>query len=205
MYVLNPVDKQYFFKNNLPRDYALLRPIKIPDFYSHILINNMIEINKHFKKYDVIKNNPCKYFNYRYNPRHYIPAYYLSRTNNFPGFYYKHFAQPFNKNTFNEVWRHCGEVLEATSHNRFRTIADVTSNLFRYWQLAKGDFFPEAPGRHRVKYNVATSNVDRIKKTIEDKHVKELCLNDTDCSDETYAEIRQQFDKKFPNKSSFEV
>jgi len=205
MYILNSIQENYFFKNNLPRDYALLRPIKIPDFYSHIIINNMIEINKQFKKNEAIRKNLHKFFNFRYGIRHFVPAYYISRVNNFPGFFYKHFSQPFLKSTFDEAWEHCREILEATSHNRFRTIADVTSNLFRYWQLAKGNFFPEIPNKNKKKYNVAISNVDQIKKTITNKHIKELCLNDTDCPDETYYQIINCFDNKFPDKSSFEV
>ena len=205
MFMLNPIKEDYFFTGNLPRDYAILRPIKIPDFYSHIVINNMIEINKNFKKNTVLKNNFRKYFNYRYGLKHFIPAYYISRINTFPGFFYKHFAQPFLKSTFEEVWLHCNEVLKATSHNRFRTIADVTSNLFRYWQLAKGDFSPETPSKHRKKYNVSASNKEQIKKTIGSTHIKELCLNDTDCPNEVYAELLNSFDKKFPNKSSFEI
>lgn len=205
MYILNPVKANYFFENNLPKDYALLRPIKIPDFYSHIVINNMIEINKHFNKYKTIKSNFTKYFNCRYSPRYYVPAYYISRENFFPGFYYKHFAQPFLKTTFKEVWMHCREALEATSCNRFRTIADVTSYLFRYWQLAKGDFSPETPNKKRKKYNVSASNINQIEKTLKSKCIKELCLNDTDCSDEIYFNLKKYFEDKYPDKSTFEL
>ncbi|MCL2400033.1 MAG: stealth family protein [Defluviitaleaceae bacterium] len=205
MYILNPINKDYYFKYNLPKDYALLRPIKIPDFYSHVIINNMIEVNKHFNKSEVMKKNLGKYFNFRYGLRHFIPTYYISRVNNFPGFFYKHFSQPFLRNTFEDVWHHCSEVLEATSHNRFRTIADVSSGLFRYWQLSRGNFSPETPGKHRRKYNVSISNVRQIQKTIENKYIKELCLNDTDCPDECYLNILESFDKIFPQISSFEV
>jgi hypothetical protein len=205
MFILNPVQKEYFFKKSLPKDYELLRPIKIPDFYSHVAINNMIEINKNFKKETVIKNNIFKYFNYRYGLRHFIPAYYISSSNTFPGFYYKHFAQPFLKNTFKEVWLNCNDILEVTSYNRFRTISDVTSNLFRYWQLAKGDFFPETPNKQRIKFNVGITNISQIVKTIKSKYMKEICINDTDCPDEIYTELSKCFNEKFPHKSSFEV
>jgi len=205
MYLINPIEKNHYYKNNLPRDYAILRPLKIPDFFSHLLMNNMIEINRHFQKNEILKKNILKYFNYRYGIKHFIPSYYFSKVNNFPGFYTKHFSQPFLKKTFEEVWLHCNEALEATSHNRFRTIADVTQYLFRYWQLAKGDFFPETVNRHRKKYNVAVSNKEQIIKTLKNKHIKELCLNDTDCPDEIYVELLNHFGSKFPNKSSFEL
>jgi len=204
MYLLNPVDKNYYFKHELPRDYAILRPLKIPDFFSHLLMNNLIEINKYFSKNEALKKYFCKYFNYRYGLRHFIPSYYISRVNNFPGFLTKHFSQPYLKKTFEDVWSHSGDTLEAVSENRFRTISDITQYLFRYWQLAKGDFFPENINKYRRKYEVSLSNINLIKKTINEKKIKEICLNDTDCSDKVYIEINNHFEKKFPYKSSFE-
>lgn len=205
MYLLNPIEKDYYFKNYLPSDYAILRPLKIPDFFSHLLMNNMIEINKHFSKNEVIKGHFFKYFNYRYGLKHFIPAYYAPNDNNFPGFLTKHFSQPYLKKTFEDVWTHCEEILRATSSNRFRTIADVTQYLFRYWQLAKGEFFPEAIDKQRKKYNISISNKEQAKKTIKNRQIKELCLNDTDCPDEVYTELLNHFEEKFPNKSSFEI
>jgi hypothetical protein len=205
MYILNPVGKDYFFKKGLPRDYAILRPIKIPDFFSHTTINNMLEINNYFGKYEAIRRNFSKFFNFRYSPKYFLPAYYISHTNSFPGFYYKHFAQPYLKKTFEEVWTRCGETLIATAQNRFRSIADVTHYLFRYWQLVKGEFFPETPNKQRKLLKVAAKNTNQIKETIGNRHIKELCLNDTDCPDECYVRLTDFFEKKFPHKSSFEL
>jgi len=205
MYLLNPIEKKYYFKNCLPKDYAILRPLKIPDFFSHLLLNNMIEINRNFQKKECIKNNFFKFYNFRYGLRHFIPAYYISSSNNFPGFLTKHFSQPYLKKTFEEVWTNCHEALLATSENRFRDISDVTQYLFRYWQLAKGDFFPEGININRIKYNVSSENINQIKETMNDIRIKELCLNDTNCPNEIYLELFNYFNSKFPTKSSFEL
>jgi hypothetical protein len=204
--MLNSVEKDYFFKKGLPRDYAVLCSIKRPDFYSHVIINNMIEINNHFKRYEVIRKNLFKFFNYRYPLKHFVSSCYISRLNVFPGFIGHHSAQAFLRKTFEEVWEHCGEALAATAHNRFRSIADVNSYLFRYWQLVKGNFFPQKTvSIQRKFFKVAASNIREIGKTIGNRRVKELCLNDTDCSDDCYTQLITYFDKKFPEKSSFEL
>jgi hypothetical protein len=53
-----------------------------------------------------------------------------------------HNAQPFTKSLFEEVWHHCEKELTAVSHNRFRSLTDLTPELFRTWQIASGKYTP---------------------------------------------------------------
>jgi hypothetical protein len=114
--------------------------------------------------------------------------------------------QPFLKRTFETVWCYSEETLRATSENRFRSISDVNQYLFRYWQLASGDFIPYAPFNKCKCYDITMQNIENIIKTLLSKKITEICLNDTDETTDSYFEkIQGAFTKKFPQKSSFEL
>lgn len=131
MYLINPLEKNYFFHENLPRDAAILKCIS-PDYFAHIQINDLIEINKRFVKKDVLRRHFGKFFNGAYSPFLQGMSLFFSLYPVFLGFYVAHTPQPFLKKTFEEVWEHCGDILRATSSNRFRNIADVNQYLFKY-------------------------------------------------------------------------
>jgi len=203
MYLLNPVEKSFFFRNNLPCDYAILHHIN-PSFLGYIIINDLIEINKHFNKRIVIKKYLLKYFNPKYHLGILQTVCFLP-TSNFPGFKQNHFPQPYLKTTFDEVWNKCEEVLINTSKNRFRNIADVNQYLFRYWQLATGQFIPCRPIKGKKYFEIEIHNMEKIEKSIKSKFIKELCLNDLECPDEYHQKIAGFFKERFPFKSTFEI
>jgi hypothetical protein len=202
MYLINPVDSDYFFLNNLPRDFAILKPIH-PSYFEHITLNDLIEINKFYNKKDVIKNNIWKYINYKYG-KYLLQSCYFSRLKSFPGFLNKHMPQAFLKKTFREVWKNCENTLLNTSLNKFRNIADVNQYLFRYWQLVNGDFIPQTDYKNRKYYDVNQGCLKDIRTAIKSKHIKEICLNDEGCPDECYLKIEECFEERFPIKSTFE-
>jgi hypothetical protein len=199
-YLLNPVEKSFFFRKNLPCDYAILCNHR-PDFFSHILINDLIEINKYFDKRMVIKKYPLKFFHFKYL----LKAGYFLRIPYFPGFVLNHFPQPYLKTTFEAVWNKCDEILVNTSKNRFRNIADVNQYLFRYWQLVTGQFVPLNTIKRKKYINIKIPNMENIEKSIKSKYLKELCLNDQDCPDEFHEKIAGFLKDKFPLKSAFEL
>jgi hypothetical protein len=202
MYLLNPVDSGYFFRNNLPRDFAILKPMH-PSFYEHIILNNLIEINKHYNKNDVIKKNFTKYINIKYG-KYLFRSCYFSHLKNLPGFFNKHMPQAFLKKTFKEVWDNCENILLNTSLNKFRNIANVNQYLFRYWQLVNGNFIPQTDFKNRRYYDVNEKSLKDIQIAMKSKHIKELCVNDDDSPDGCYKMLNEYFEKKFPMKSSFE-
>jgi hypothetical protein len=202
MYLINPVNSDYFFLNNLPRDFAILKPIH-PSYFEHIILNNLIEINKYYSKNDVIKNNIRKYINIKYG-KYLFRSCYFSNLKSFPGFLNKHMPQAFLKKTFIKVWKSCENILTNTASNKFRNIADVNQYLFRYWQLVNGDFIPQTDFKNRRYYDVNQGCLKDIETAIKSKHIKEICLNDEGCPNDCYEKIKCYFEEKFPIKSEFE-
>lgn len=124
----------------------------------------------------------------------------------FTGFYDHHLPYGFLKSTFEEVWEKHAEILLRTTATRFRSIADVQIWLFRYWQLAKGDFVPLNVQKDGTCFQISDNTLDKIVKTIERQKKKIVCLNDGEVSSfETAKErINAAFQKILPEKSSFE-
>lgn len=93
-----------------------------------------------------------------------------------------------------------------TSASKFRNIADVTSWLFRYWQLAKGDFFPLNVQKDSAYITISDDTLDSIIETIESQKKKIICMNDGEVSSFEAAkeQINAAFNKILPEKSSFE-
>jgi len=205
MYLINPVKPDFFFKNNLPRDYAVLKQLQ-PSYFEHIPLNDLIELNNHYNKKQAVKKSFFKYINPIYGKQLLRSLFlFFSGTSGFPGFFNQHTPQAYLKETFKTVWAECEETLVNTSKNRFRNIADVNQYLFRYWQLAAGTFIPQAAFKEKYCGN-ARRDVNHIKQAINNGKIKELCIDDDDSpANEFYDEIADCFAKKFPHKSAFEI
>ena len=96
--------------------------------------------------------------------------------------------------------------MNRVSGNRFRTPFDVNQYVFRYWQLASGQFSPVSRVS-RGKYLSIFYPMDCIESTLNDPKIKMVCINDTPYDidfEQTMAQIVAIYEKKLPNKSSFE-
>ena len=132
----------------------------------------------------------------------------LSKQRLFVGFTNYHLEQPFLKSSFNEVWEEEQDFLNS-SCSRFRE--DITANpyVFRYWQLAKNKFYPMRR-EGRFFFLIKKDCLKDIKQVLDRESYKTICLNDSAlCSNEDYliinAGLMELFEKKFPQKSSFEI
>lgn len=65
MFLINDVSDDFFFKNGMPCDMGVLNVI---DHFKigHIILNDLVLINKYFKKNSVLKKNYSKWFNIKY-------------------------------------------------------------------------------------------------------------------------------------------
>ena len=132
----------------------------------------------------------------------------LSKQRLFVGFTNYHLEQSFLKSIFYEVWDKEPDYLNS-SCSRFRQ--DITANpyIFRYWQLAKNLFVPmKRMGKFFFLFN--EESLKGISKTLGNKSIKTICMNDSPlCSENDYAIINQgitkMLEEKFPQKSSFEL
>nr|WP_244773647.1 stealth family protein [Alysiella crassa]UOP08008.1 stealth family protein [Alysiella crassa] len=64
-FLLNPTMQEDFFQNDLPCD-AMILNAHAGDGVSHIIMNNLLVLNKYFHKKQVIKNNIWKWLNLKY-------------------------------------------------------------------------------------------------------------------------------------------
>lgn len=209
-FLVKPIRSERFFEHNLPKDMLASNALSMSKI-GHILLNDIQTINKNFSKYTSIKQNFWKWFNPIYG-KELFKTLALLPWPNFTGFVDPHMPQPYLKSTFIEVWEKEEQILQETSASRFRAYSDVNQYLFRYWQLAKGEFVPVS--MHDTKYvtlNMELLRSGEIKNMITSQQLSMLCLNDAD-SIQTKAEfeeakqiIKDAFEKILPDKSSFEL
>ncbi len=212
MFLTKKISYDRFFKNGLPIDTAIGNIMHQGDI-SHIICNNIDVINKYFDKYTVIKNHFFKWFNPKYG-FHLFRTLFLMPWHTFTGFYGYHQPQPFLKKTYEELWKKEPELLERVSKNKFRCSSDVNQYLFRYWQLVKGEFYPESykithkDSKYIELYTM--EDVQMAAKDILSGKFDMYCPNDglDNLSDEEFNKsvelINNALDSLLPNKSSFE-
>lgn len=209
IFIINKVEPELFFKNNLPRDAAILRPnISLFRFStSAIEANNLEVINTSYNFEKTLKNNYNKWFSLKYR-RFLIHTLLQLPYKTFTGFLNFHLPNSYLKSTFEELWEEEYEILNRTCLNKFRDGRDVNQWLFRYKQLVEGKFIPRHP-KFGQTYSL-TNNNDDIRHAIISSNHKVICINDNNAEpvldfEKEIKLIKEVFQKKFPNKSSFEL
>jgi len=206
MFILRDLKKTDFFKNGLPRDVAVLdNAMKNDEAHGAAFYNSVVLINYHFSKSNAFKKHFFKWINYKYG-KLLLRTILLSPWKMFSGFYTPHLPNAFLKQTFYDVWNKELDVLNLTSNNKFRSKLDVTQYLFKFWQLAAGDFLP----RKNIGklFKIGTLDLNIIQKVIEKQEHKLICLNDSDeieNFDRTKQKLINSFDVILPEKSTFEI
>jgi len=187
-FLLKDLDEKNFFRQDLPVDFAI-SDIMHQGVISHIIQNNIDIVNKYHNRHNgsgkdkrsIITKNMSKWFSVRYG-KDMIQNILLFYWNTFTGFKTHHHPQPFLKKTFQEIWTLESQRLEKVLSSRFRESTDLSQYLFRYWQLVKGDFFPEnyRVEKKKRKY-VEVRNLDdakRVANVINSNKIKQICIND---------------------------
>jgi len=207
MFLNKKVSKKDFFVDGKPCYEALEATIKANDvneIYNHILLNDISVINEKFSKREVQKKYFFKWYSLNYGLDIFRNIC-LSPWSTFQCITNSHLAAPFLKQTLFDVWKEESEILEKTSANKFRSIYDVNQYLFRYWDIMRGNFVPRK--RLGKAYHIGIDSVDDAVNAICAFKGKVICINDTSYIDdfEGVAEkIRNAFEKRYPNKSTFE-
>lgn len=205
-YIINHLAKERFFQNELPCDIAVFdyNP-SWSQWYKRIKNNTKI-INRFFDKKEVMALHHDKWFNKSYGMK--------ARWNYILKFYDKfitlrtpHNAQPYLKSTFLEVWDAAGKELTETSSNRFRALTDYTPELFRMWQICKGNFVPYNTYRDTKMFPLMIRSKQAIKAIYQQSYTL-ICLNDNvhiRNYDVVINNIKDAFHHILPEKSSFEI
>ena len=204
-YIINHIGPDRFFRNGLPCDIAafLYNP-SWSQWYRRIK-NNINIINRHFDKKEVMARDHDKWFDKSYGSK--------ARWNRLLRHYGKfitlrtpHNAQPFLKTTFEEVWNAAGKELTVTSANRFRALSDYTPELFRTWQICKGNFEPYNTYQDTKMFPLMIRPKQAVQ-AIYNQSYSLICLNDN-VHIRNYTQvmenIRSAFEHILPEKSDFE-
>lgn len=205
-YMIRPIDEKRFFQDGLPSDIAVFQYNPSWSQWYKTLKNNIRLINRHFDKKKVMKEFEDKWFSPEYGSK--------ARMNRLLKFYPKfitlrvhHNAQPYLKSTFEEVWEAEGKELTKTSGNRFRSVTDYSPELFRTWQICKGNFMPYNTYRDTKMFPLMVRPKQAIRAIRQQKYSL-VCLNDNK-NIRNYHQLMEQlkdaFESILPEKSSFEL
>lgn len=207
VFVLNKIDKTYFFENNLPKDALVFNAVSVNSKNSiieHTVLNNLEILSKYFDKKDVINNNKRKVYNLKYG-KDLIKSVLLSPWKYFTGIENYHTAMPYLKSTWDMLWSKEENTLQMIGKNKFRTKYDINHWIFKYWQLFEGKFIPTS-NKKNVYYDLKNDNKEFFNK-IENGKINIACINDSNPEldfENVKKELIEEFKNRFPQKSSFE-
>ena len=205
IFLIDTIKPEDFFQNGLPCDVNIPNLV-LPNFatFSPIVFNTIAYINKNFSKRKQMKKYPGKYYNIKYGPVSMLMTLFFSYWRGYTGFYNHHLAHAYLKSTLQEVWKAEPEILDKTCRHRFRDNMDVNQYIFRFWQLASGEFCPYT--LHGRYFKISDNN-DRIISFMRKKKGRMICINDDEFQGDFEAvkqRINKELDRLYPDKSSFE-
>lgn len=205
LFILKNIKPEDFFENDLPKDMYIEYKKKNCSKRHIILRNNYLSIiNNYYKKFEFIKNNFFKVFNFKYGMKNFKTLKNMF-DKNFNDIYSQHLTQPFLKETFYEVWEKEQSKLDNAGYNKFRADSDIGQAICRYWQILSGNFVPTSTiGKYFI---MGDNNADLIN-SIKKRKYKIICINDSDLTidfEKAKNEINNAFESIFKEKSSFEI
>ena len=205
-----PVEPEFFFQKGKPCDFLRCAPPEFTDttdVYAHTRVNSMVKVNYFHSYIKLFLRHPTKIVNLKYGAAASLDNLVkLGNMHHYVGLVDPHLPNAYCKKTFQDVWNAMPQLLERVSGNRFRTPFDVNQCVFRYWQLASGQFCPVSRASRGNFLNISYP-FDTIAATLNDPDIKMVCINDSPHDidfEQVKAQIAAVLDRKLPNKSSFE-
>lgn len=205
MYLTAPAAPTDFFsEDGLPKYNTALSPI-IPERYGtgHFQINDMEIVTSYFSRDEILKNG--KFLSLKQGVKQVIKSLMYMNSKFICGFWESHLPYPLLKSTFDLVWNLEKEILEKTSASRFRSPSDTNVWLFKYWQIASGQY---AIGDTNLGALVSLDNASEdLWKLLLSQKYRILCVNDGfNIQDEelVMSDFMATMDKLLPEKSRFE-
>ena len=212
-FLLKPTNPDIFFRDGLPVLESRLYPIRTVNdsTFPYLLLNDTLLINRHFSLTNISKANWRKWLSLKaYGVRPVVSNLFFKRFEYFPGFTTEHLPAPTRKSTIKEIWELEGELLSETSKHKFRDRMDVNQYIFKYWQLAKGEFSPSKRTR-RGRYYSMPAFYSECCQAIVDQKYPMICINDFSdaITEEQFEDMKRGIVKAFsqilPEKSNFEI
>lgn len=140
MYLTAQVEPTDFFsEEGLPKYNTALSPI-IPVRYGtgNFQINDMEVVTSYFTRNEILKNG--QFFNPKQGLKNIVKSLLYKNSKFICGFWESHLPYPLLKSTMELVWEKEKDILERTSASRFRNPSDTNVWLFKYWQIASGQY-----------------------------------------------------------------
>ena len=207
MFITNYMKESDFFENWLPKQTAWLCTIPTDnENFSHIILNNINLINRHFSHKEAINNNKKKWYHPQYWIKTIVQTLFLGKYSYLTWLYNSHLPNSLLKSTMNKLWNEEYDVLNNSSLCKFRAETNVNQYVFSRYDLMNGDFVP----RENVIWNYYTikkDNKDLINSIVKQKY-RMLCINDTSTDinfEKAKSEIINAFEKILSEKSKFEI
>lgn len=204
IFLTNHVTKQDFFKKGKPKDILVFNAVSVNknnSIIEHTILNNLEIISKYIEKTQIPYK---KIFNIKYGTAN-IRNLLLMPWKYYTGMYNPHVSVSHLKSTFNTLWDLEKEKLYETTTHKFRTKEDHSHWVFRYWNLAKGNFIPTSTKKIGY-YNLENENKEFISNVCRGKY-KIICINDSN-EEINFEKVKQEliamFEEILPEKSSFE-
>lgn len=208
MFLINNVEKEDFFINDLPKRNVVETVTNGENFVMpYVNMTNIMIANNNFDKRNVIKHTWKKYFNYRFGFLNNLRKLCLMPFACFSSFIDPHLPSPMLKSTFEEVWEKEETFLKKVSNDKFRQPVAVSQSIFKIWDICKGNYFP--CNFKDCKYvGVTSQNYKDVAEAIRTQKYKQMCVNDIDSKadfEKIKKEINDAFESILPEKSSFEI
>lgn len=205
MYLTAPTKPTDFFSaEGLPRYNTALSPI-IAERYGtgNFQVNDMEIITDHFSRNQILKQ--AKLLDRHQGKRNLIKTLLYRNSKFICGFWESHLPYPFLKTTIEKIWHLEPGALEKTSQSRFRSKTDTNLWLFKYWQIASGQY---EVGNPKLGKLVSLDDAGPVLwKMITSGEYPILCINDgfnVENEDVVMANFINSFEKVFPKKSQYE-
>lgn len=217
-YINAPISPEYYFQEGLPCD-GTFEHVFSPRCYFPEIDGwgiNIMEfcdtqvVNAHFNRKEVVKNNRKSWYGHYLGFKYQLQAWLISLFNRteFQHFYTHHNEKAFLKSIYFELWEKEPQMLER-SCSKFREEVHLNNYVFRLWQLASNKFYPVNQLEMKKVVQLEPNSLKNVEEKLFDSRIKSLCINDSsDCSYEDYERlkplVKSLFERKFPEKSSFE-
>lgn len=207
------VKPEDFFVGRTPRDLAALN-VHCPALsqpIQFIAARDAGVINDHFSFRDSLRGNWKKWLWPGYGSK-LLRTLTLLACPRFPGFYMHHCAQVMLKSTLAAVWDAEPSILDETCGHKFRECTDVNQWVVKEWQLAKGEFIPQAASFYRpihIEERNCKQSVKAVVDEVESGKSGLICVNDAGVSPADFPwcrdEILKAYQRRLPTKSRFEL
>lgn len=207
MFFVGSMYPEDYFCNGLPCDYLHIVPVteSRSKKFVHVLLNDMICLNRNFDMRACAKENWDKWFSDKYDEGMIKDNEHALTLKRFSGLSYDHMPIPLLKSTMQDVANQEEALFNTIFSRRTKSFYEnVNIFLCRYWNLAKGKFVPYK--RCKGAYCQVLASDEKLRQVIREEN-KVICLNDTDAEidfQEKKEYILSLLEGLFPDKSGFE-